>query len=164
RPRYGRRGDRTGRGGCPAHRPTDDGGQPMSNSVVLRTRAMPTVRPWQRTVAACAGALIAVQLICRSIGWFDTFPDTFDTWISPPFDSVYHWALDNPLPRPIFTCFFTPMSDAIKWMIDTFTGYVLALPWYGVAAIAFVVIARTGRWRVGTIPPVAALVARVVRR
>ena len=106
--------------------------------------------------------LIAVQLICRSIGWFATFPDTFDTWISRPFDSFYDWVLDNQFTSPIFTRFFTPMSDAIKWMIDTFTGYVLALPWYGVAAIAFVVVARTGRWRMATVAAVAALVPGLV--
>ena len=54
------------------------------------------------------------------------------------------------------------MSDAIKWMIDAFTGYVLALPWYGVAAIAFVVVARTGRWRMATVAAVAALVPGLV--
>ena len=93
----------------PTTRPT--GAQPMSDSALSARRPLPAVQPWQRVRRRCAG-LVALQLICRSIGWFATFPDTFDTWISRPFDSFYDWVLANQFTNPIFTRFFTPMSDA----------------------------------------------------
>ncbi len=134
----------------------------MSDSAVVRTRPLPALKPWQRALAAGAGGLVALQLICRSIGWFDTFPDTFDTWISRPFDALYDWVLANQFTNPIFTHFFTPISKSIRWMIESLTDHVLALPWYGVAVIAFVIIARTGKWRMAAVAAAAAIVPGLV--
>src|SRR5690606_33613403 len=48
--------------------------------------------------------------------------------------------------HPLFTSFFTPISDAVGWVISSITDLLLWLPWYVVIALAAVFPARKRRW------------------
>lgn len=133
----------------------------MTETVLAPARSVPVLRPWQRTLVAGGAVLVAVQVVCSRIAWFDAFPTTFDTWISAPFDSLYDWVLDNQFTNPVFTRFFTPISNSIEWMLGGLTDQLLALPWFGVAVIAFVIVARSGKWRMAIVAAGAAIVPGV---
>ena len=111
----------------------------------LAPPTLPTVT-WTapRKAGVAAAVLVAVGLACRRV---DTFPATFDSWISRPFDSLYAWIRRHERTSPLFTRLVAPVSDALGAAIEWLGDELAALPWYGVALLAaLLVVARTGRW------------------
>jgi glycine betaine/proline transport system permease protein len=98
--------------------------------------------------------LVVLAVALRDVGGF---PSNWDIDLAAPFDALYDWVLDNQFSHPVFTRFFRPVSDSIEWMLDGLAHQLLVLPWYGTAALAFVVIARAGKWRMAAVAAAAAL-------
>ncbi len=126
----------------------------------MSTAAIASAVPTRRraglkaVVAAAALALVAVQLVFHGI---KGFPTNWNLNIGDPFDHLYDWVLKNQQSHWLFTRFFTPISHAIKWLIEGLESQLLHLPWYGLALIAFAIIARTGNWRMALVAAGAAL-------
>ncbi|CAN5722933.1 ABC transporter permease subunit [soil metagenome] len=111
-------------------------------------------RRWLPRVGLVVAGLLALQIALRNVGGF---PARWDIGIGRPFDDLYDWIRNNQRTSPIFTRFFTPISHAIRWMLESLTDQLIALPWFGVAALAFVIVARTGKWRMAAAAAGAAL-------
>src|SRR5690606_10107770 len=76
----------------------------------------------------------------------ETFPARLDSLLEDPIDDAGGWMRANRLTHPLFTSFFTPISDAVGWVISSITDLLLWLPWYVVIASAAVFPARKRRW------------------
>lgn len=102
--------------------------------------------PW----AILGVGVVVLQLAFRST---ETFPAKLDTFFSDPIDRAGAWMRSNRLDRtidgrfdpghPIFTKFFTPISNFIDGAIGNLTDLLLWAPWFAViAAIALIPISR----------------------
>ena len=107
------------------------------------------VRRWT-PVAVLAVGVVALQVAFASA---DTFPAELDTTFSDPIDRAGAWMRSNRLDRtidgrfdpghPLFTKFFTPVSDFIDSAIGGLTDLLLWAPWFVViAVIALLPISR----------------------
>lgn len=101
-------------------------------------------------LAVLGVGVVALQLAFRSA---DAFPAKLDTFFSDPIDRAGAWMRSNRLDRtidgrfdpghPIFTKFFTPISNFIDGAIGNLTDLLLWAPWFVViAAVALFPISR----------------------
>lgn len=86
----------------------------------------------------------AVLLQVAALG--DAFPRAWDSLISDPVDAFQSWARANRRSHPLFTSFFTPLSDAVGAALTAVADFLRWLPWYVIPATAFLVVARTRRY------------------
>lgn len=91
--------------------------------------------PW---LVLVLGVVVA-QMVVAGEG----FPRAWDTLISDPIDSFQAWARANRRTHPLFTGFFTPLSNAIGWSLTAVADFLKWLPWYVIPATVFLVVART---------------------
>ncbi len=101
-----------------------------------------TVRRWAPW-AILVGGVVVLQL---AFSGADTFPARLDSLLEDPIDDAGGWMRANRLTHPLFTGFFTPISDGVGWVISSITDLLLWLPWYVVIALAAVLPARKRRW------------------
>src|SRR5690606_4402469 len=101
-----------------------------------------TVKRWAPW-AILVGGVIVLQL---AFSGAETFPARLDSLLEDPIDDAGGWMRANRLTHPLFTSFFTPISDAVGWVISSITDLLLWLPWYVVIASAAVFPARKRRW------------------
>ena len=94
------------------------------------------------------GGALALQV---AFGSAEAFPARLDTFVSDPLDSLGDWIRENRRSHPLFTAFFTPLTNAIDGVITGLEGFLLWLPWYVVVAGAFYIPARARMWRQGTV-------------
>lgn len=102
-----------------------------------------TLRRWAPW-AVLVGGIVVLQLAFSSA---ETFPAKLDTLLEAPIDDAGAWMRANRLTHPLFTGFFTPLSDAVGWFITAITDVLLWFPWYVVIALAAALPARKRRWR-----------------
>jgi len=107
------------------------------------------LRRWMPLAVLGAG-VVALQIAFASS---DTFPAKLDTTFSDPIDRAGAWMRSNRLDRtidgrfdpghPLFTKFFTPMSNFVEGAIGNLTDLLLWAPWFVViAAIALLPLSR----------------------
>jgi glycine betaine/proline transport system permease protein len=75
--------------------------------------------------------------------------------ISGPVDRFADWARENRQIHPIFTGFFIPFSTAVEWGLTTVESFLLWLPWFVLPLAVFLVIFRTGDWKMATVATLA---------
>ena len=105
-------------------------------------RSIPTAVWW----AIMAGGVVVLQLLFSS---HVIFPPRWQEAFSDPFDRFATWALQNRRsdnPHALFTLFFNPISDAVRWGLDSVEGVLLWFPWFVLPIMAFLFIARSRRW------------------
>lgn len=108
-----------------------------------RVAAGDTLRRWAPW-AVLVGGVVVLQV---AFSGAETFPAELDTLLEDPIDEAGAWMRTNRLTHPLFTGFFTPLSDAVGWFISSITDLLLWLPWYVVIALAAALPARQRRWR-----------------
>jgi glycine betaine/proline transport system permease protein len=95
-------------------------------------------------LAVLVGGVVVLQLAFMSV---DTFPAKLDTTLSDPIDDAGAWMRSNRLTHPLFTKFFTPVSDLIDAIISKLTDFLLWAPWFAVIAIAVLLPISRKMWK-----------------
>ena len=93
-----------------------------------------TNRRWLVWAVPLVGAVV-LQVAFASAS---TFPAGLDSVISDPIDDAGAWMRTNRLTHPLFTGFFTPISDFVDGIMTNITDFLLWAPWYTVIALAMV--------------------------
>jgi glycine betaine/proline transport system permease protein len=69
-----------------------------------------------------------------------------DPTFSGPLDHFNSWVRSNRLTHPLFTGFFSPISDAFETFLGWVESFLLWLPFFVLPVTVFLIIARTGRY------------------
>ena len=104
--------------------------------------------PVARWLAAGAVSVVGLQIVFGSI---TSFPANWNIQLGRPFNDLQSWVRDNRLTNPVFRLFFQPVTSGIGWALDSLTGFFLWVPWFVIAAVVFVVVARTRRYLSATV-------------
>ena len=99
--------------------------------------------------------LVGVVALQTGFSWVDEFPAGLDHTFSDPIDSFGRWQQANRKTHILFTGFFTPLSSAVGWALDTVESALLWVPWFVLPVAVFLVVARSRGWRAGLVPAVA---------
>ena len=103
-------------------------------------------------IAVIAG-IILLQVLVTS----PTVPALWDTFFSDPVDRFSGWLRENRQIHPVFTGFFIPLSAAVDWGLTTVESFLKWLPWFVLPVAVFLVIFRTGDWRMALVAVAATL-------
>lgn len=95
--------------------------------------------PW----AVLVGGVVALQL---AFGSADGFPAELDTTIEEPIDRAGGWMRSNRLSHPLFTGFFTPVSDVFDAVITAIGDLLLWAPWFVVIGAIALLAVRVRLW------------------
>ncbi len=90
--------------------------------------------------------VVGAVALQAGFSWVDGFPAELDTFIEEPIDEAGAWMRSNRLSHPLFTRFFTPISDAIDGIITNFADFLLWAPWYAVIALAMLPTLAKRMW------------------
>ena len=123
-------------------------------ATLTRARSWQALMPWV--------VLVAGVVILQALASGRPFPPAWDNLISDPVDAFQAWARANRRTHPMFTFFFTPISDAVGWGLRSITAFLRWLPWFVIPLAAFAVVARTRKWGMATVTLAAALYPGVV--
>ncbi len=102
-----------------------------------------TAQRQQRMRGFAAFAVLAVVAVVLA----HDIPSWLDLHIQSWAQEKYQWSIENRQTSPIFTAFFNPLSDALKWSVESVESLLLALRWPGVVAITGAIGWRTGGMR-----------------
>jgi glycine betaine/proline transport system permease protein len=122
--------------------------QPTDVALATEERGRSRFGWWWLLVLA---AVVGIQLLVRTT----EAPALWDTVISGPVDHFANWARENRQIHPIFTGFFIPFSAAVEWGLTTIESFLLWLPWFVLPLAVFLVIFRTGDWKMATVATLA---------
>ncbi|MGK0277188.1 MAG: glycine betaine/proline transport system permease protein [Ilumatobacter sp.] len=110
-------------------------------------------RKWWPWVVLLAG-FVALQTAFSST---ESFPIGLDRTFSDPLDDVARWSQRNRRDHWLFTYLFNPITDLVRWGLDTVESMLLWVPWFVLPLAVFVFIARTRRWKQATFAALALL-------
>jgi glycine betaine/proline transport system permease protein len=99
--------------------------------------------------------LIAGVVLIQFLVQATEAPAAWDTLVSGPVDQFADWARANRQIHPIFTGFFIPFSAAVEWGLTAVESFLLWLPWFVLPMAVFLVIFRTGDWKMATVATLA---------
>jgi glycine betaine/proline transport system permease protein len=86
------------------------------------------------------------------------FPAVWDTFFSAPLDRFARWAQANRRTHPLFTGFFVPLTNALKWALGAIQSFLEWVPWYVlVLAVVLLILSRTRDWKRAGVAGVAML-------
>jgi glycine betaine/proline transport system permease protein len=106
--------------------------------------------------------VVGVVILQVSLAGTGTFPATLDTFFSDPIDALGSWMRSNRRTHPFMTGFFTPLTDALNWLIRGFEDLLLWFPWYALVAATFLIPARVRMWKQGLVAATALLYTGLV--
>ena len=132
--------------------------------VVAPTAARPsgtsanTVTPWfrRRRVWIASGVVAGLVALQVALSGTTTFPESLAIDIAGPINDFKSWVQRNRNDNFVLAQVLRPLGDLVLWCYDTLLSVLLALPWFWLPLLFFVVIARSGRW-VGAAAASAAL-------
>ncbi len=93
-------------------------------------------------LAGLVGAVVA-QIAFIDV---ETFPVDWNLDLHEPVNEFQSWVRDNRRSHWSFTWFFNPVSDAVDWGLTSVGDVFAWLPWYTLPLVAFVLVARRGRY------------------
>ena len=79
------------------------------------------------------------------------FPESWNLGLRDPVNEFQSWVARNRSSHVLFSAVFNPISDAIQWALDQVLALLTWLPWFSLPLIAFVIVARYGRWFTGLV-------------
>ena len=112
--------------------------------------------------AALLGGVVLLQIVLSSSKLARQFPERLNWRLHEPVDSVQRWVRENQLTHPLFTWFFTPIADALKWALNGMSSNLTGLPWFTIPIVAMALLAWRGRWKTGLFVGVAACYPGIV--
>lgn len=119
-------------------------------SLTVGADAIRRVLPWLGVV----GTVLILQVVANG-----AFPAFLDSFFSDAFDDLGTWIRENRRSHVVFTGFFVPLTSFLNWVIESFETVLLWLPWYFLAALVFLSLARVQMWRQGAVAALALLYA-----
>ena len=122
---------------------------------LVSTGALRRALPWLVLV----GGVVVLQ---QAFAGVDTFPAALETFLSDPMDALGSWMRSNRRTHPFMTGFFTPLTDALNWLIRGLEDLLEWFPWYVLVAAAFMIPARVGMWKHGLVAASALLYTGLV--
>lgn len=90
---------------------------------------------------------IFVALAIAAVVVAHDVPTWLDLHIQRWSQDKYRWSILHRQSSPIFTWFFNPISDALKWAVENTESLLLAMRWPGVVALTGAIGWRTGGMR-----------------
>jgi glycine betaine/proline transport system permease protein len=106
--------------------------------------------------------LVGVAALQAGFGRAGEFPASLDTLFSDPIDSAGAWIRSNRRSHPLFTGFFTPVTNGLNAAIDGFEALLKWLPWYVLPLTVFALVARTRQFRRAAVAALALVYAGLV--
>ncbi len=113
--------------------------------------ALPTTRRYAPWLLLAFGVVLLQVLF----GTGREFPALLDTTFSDPIDEFGRWQQSARRSHPLFTGFFTPLSTAVGWALDSVEAFLLWLPWFVLPIAVFLVVARSGKRRTAVVAALA---------
>ncbi len=104
------------------------------------------VRGWP--IAAALAIVVAFQVARPSS---HVFPDAWNLGLRDPIKEFQTWVARNRSSHVLWSTVFNPVADAMQWALDEVLNLLTWLPWFSLPVIAFVIVARHGRWITGLI-------------
>ncbi len=101
------------------------------------------------------GLVVSVVLLQWAFSTVESFPAFLDTFFSDPIDAAAEWGRVNRRSHVVFTGFFTPLTSALDWSMNSVEAFLKWLPFYVLPAAVFLVVARTRRWGKAVVAAVA---------
>ena len=105
------------------------------------------LRRWWPVVVAIA-VVIAFQV---SRPDSHLFPESWNLGVRDPIKEFQTWVIRNRSSHVLWSTVFNPISDGIRWALDEVLALLRWIPWFVLALISFVVVARHGRWGAGVV-------------
>jgi glycine betaine/proline transport system permease protein len=105
--------------------------------MTTQSPAIPVPQPRTRWLRGLVLAGAAVLLVVFTLVWpveLRSFPEQWNLGLRGPIDAFQDWVIGNRATHPLFTWFFTPLSDAIDWTLRLVESALLALGWPVVVA------------------------------
>lgn len=96
---------------------------------------------WLEPVVAL-GALAVIGLLLGN-----EVPTWLDAHVQPWVDDVYKWTIDNRQTNWLFSGFFEPIADTLRWGAKTVLAMLRWLRWPGVLALTGAIGLRVAGWR-----------------
>ncbi|MEX2423701.1 MAG: ABC transporter permease subunit [Acidimicrobiia bacterium] len=119
-------------------------------SLTVGADAIRRVLPWLGVI----GAVLVLQFAVTG-----AVPAFLDTFFSDAFDDLGAWIRENRRSHVVFTGFFVPLTAFLNWVIESFETVLLWLPWYFLAALVLLSLARVKMWKQGAVAALALLYA-----
>ncbi|MEX1005886.1 MAG: ABC transporter permease subunit [Acidimicrobiia bacterium] len=119
-------------------------------SLTVGADAIRRVLPWLGVI----GAVLVLQFAVTG-----AVPAFLDTFFSDAFDDLGAWIRENRRSHVVFTGFFVPLTAFLSWVIESFETVLLWLPWYFLAALVLLSLARVKMWKQGAVAALALLYA-----
>ncbi len=98
-------------------------------------------RRWLPWVALLAGVVVLQTAFSSA-----TVPLGLDTTFSDPLDEVTRWSQRNRRDHWLFGYVFNPITDFVRWGLDSVESMLLWVPWFVLPLVVFLLIAKTGKW------------------
>ena len=113
-------------------------------------RPAPNPDAWFRSPKIrLAGAIVAVLVVAQiALGGTSAFPDSWNVKLAKPIRSVQSWIRRNRKDDWFLAHVMRPIGDFVLSFYEHLRDLLLGLPWYWIPLLVFLVILRSGRWRV----------------
>jgi glycine betaine/proline transport system permease protein len=111
--------------------------------------------PWYRRYRPWILLAVGVVGLQLAFSWVGDFPALLDDTFSDPIDDFGRWQQSARKTNFMFTGFFTPLSEAVGWALDSVESFLLWMPWFVLPIAVFLVVARSTGWKVALIPALA---------
>ncbi len=94
--------------------------------------------PWAALLAGFVVLQTAFSSTTVSVG--------LDTVFSDPLDDLARWSQRNRRDHWLFSYVFNPITDVVRWSLDSVESVLLWMPWFILPVAVFLLVARTGKW------------------
>lgn len=101
-------------------------------------------------------------LLTVANGASENFPATWNLGLREPIDHFQDWVIRNRSTHPLFTLFFTPLSDGLDWSLRRVEAGLLGIPWLVLVTATFLVAQRIQGLRTALITTAALLYVGMV--
>ncbi|MFG2624115.1 ABC transporter permease [Streptomyces sp. NPDC048473] len=97
-----------------------------------------------RRLLPFAVAMVVLIPLCAVLWGSGSWPSDLTVDVSTPLDHAYDWVVENRDTSPVFLYFLLHLSNWAESSVDSVTGFLESLGWFGVTAAAVLLA-----WRVG---------------
>lgn len=106
------------------------------------------VRPWYQRRGVQVGGVATMGLVIAQLLLKGTtyFPTNWDLDVAKPVNRFHSWVGRNRKTNFFIADVLRPIGDFVLWCYNQLLDVLQPLPWFFLALLVFVVIARSGRW------------------
>lgn len=106
------------------------------------------VRPWYQRRGVQVGGVATIGLVIAQLLLKGTtyFPSDWDIDLAKPVNKFHSWVGRNRKTNFVIAHILRPIGDFVVWCYDRLVDVLDPLPWFWLALLVFLVIARSGRY------------------